>query len=162
MMAFIRSIDALEEVSVTSHRSELGDVVWPTIFYAHGASLRKLSARWIDPYGTRGLKNDKLQVLIEEAPRLEEVSLELALVHDMDYMDSVRYIWVSWQLEFEQTELTYCLARRSHPDYYKIAVSPSLELVNSTGGNKNSVCAIFWTASTFDRELGSRCSDVHS
>jgi hypothetical protein len=92
MVDFIRSIDAPEKISLKSVKSTLAEAVWPILLDAYGISLRKLNVEWRESDGSFGLRSDRLQVLAEKAPRLEVVSLTLALVQSNGW----RYDWVSF------------------------------------------------------------------
>jgi hypothetical protein len=92
MVAFIRSIDALEEVSFRNDCSVLAQAIWEIILDSYGRSLRKLAVDWKDADQVFGLKCDRLQILVEKLPRLEVLSLTPAYFHQKNRRT---YDWVS-------------------------------------------------------------------
>jgi hypothetical protein len=94
MAAFIRSIDALEEVSFRNNCSDLAPAIWEIILDTHDRSLRKLAVDWKD-VDQFGLKCDRLQILVEKLPSLEVLSLTPAYFHHFHQKHRRTYDWVS-------------------------------------------------------------------
>jgi hypothetical protein len=95
MQNFIKSITGLQEFTMTTKRSRLGEAIWPVVLYSHGHSLKKLAVRWEGEDKTIGLQNKDLQVLIAEARELREISLELAMIAGAGDLDGMVSISVS-------------------------------------------------------------------
>jgi hypothetical protein len=126
MVAFMRSIDAPEEFSLENGNSTLAETIWPIALDAYGRSLRKLAVEWRGSDGSLGLKCDRLQGLAEKVPRLEVVSLALALVQEK----GGRYGWVSFHVKSEPTYTNTLSASRIHQSAHQIAESSSNRAVN--------------------------------
>jgi hypothetical protein len=105
MRVYVRSINSLQEASIGSYGSLLATAMWPTILYAHGKYLRKLMVYWKDVCGNPGLKDDQVEFLTVEASNLEAISLQLALVHDMEYTESVRFSLVCLCSAFDSQDI---------------------------------------------------------
>jgi hypothetical protein len=79
MLSFIKSIRALEEISMYAPFLDDVEEYWLVILQQHGHSLRRLTIDWNHLSVRRGWRHERVQQLLVQAPMLEDLSLELAL-----------------------------------------------------------------------------------
>jgi hypothetical protein len=101
MMLFVEPIQGLEEMLFENDRAEGREEVWSGILRKHGGSLRKVGVNWIEKdkeddlaIGWRGWDIEHVQQLFDFAPKLQDLSIELALVKDLN-AGEMTYVWVS-------------------------------------------------------------------
>jgi hypothetical protein len=91
LIAFIRSISSLEEVSVVDFDAELSQSVWLAILHSHGKTLRIANR-----YGK--ISDSEAEVMVTKAPHLEQLWILINSVPDFMTDSAAFYPWVSTSL----------------------------------------------------------------